>query len=40
MMRLSVGIEEVRDMITDLDQAIAAAHGDKFTGSTQAVAAQ
>jgi O-acetylhomoserine (thiol)-lyase len=40
MVRLSVGIEDVRDIIADLDQAIEAANGHKFAGSTQAVAAK
>ncbi len=40
MVRLSVGIEDVRDIIADLDQAIEAANGHKFAGSTQAAAAR
>jgi O-acetylhomoserine (thiol)-lyase len=40
MVRLSVGIEDIRDIIADLDQAIEAANGHKFAGSTQAVAAK
>jgi O-acetylhomoserine (thiol)-lyase len=40
MVRLSVGIEDVRDIIADLDQAIEAANGHKFVGSTQALAAK
>ncbi len=40
MVRLSVGIEDVRDIIADLDQAIEAANGHKFNGSTKAIAAQ
>jgi hypothetical protein len=38
--RLSVGIEDLRDIIADLDQAIEAANRHKFAGSTQAVAAK
>ena len=40
MVRLSVGIEDIRDIIADLDQAIEAANGHKFVGSTQAAAAR
>jgi O-acetylhomoserine (thiol)-lyase len=40
MVRLSVGIEDIRDILADLDQAIEAANGHKFAGSTQAVAAK
>ena len=34
MVRLSVGIEDIRDILADLDQAIAAANGHSFTGAT------
>src|SRR5271165_6138784 len=40
MVRLSVGIEDIRDILADLDQAIEAANGHKFAGSTKAHAAQ
>ena len=40
MVRLSVGIEDIRDILADLDQAIEAANGRKFAGSTRAVAAK
>jgi len=40
LVRLSVGIEDVRDIIADLDKAIEAANGHAFAGSAQAVAAQ
>jgi O-acetylhomoserine (thiol)-lyase len=40
MVRLSVGIEDIRDIIADLDQAIEAANGHKFAGLTKAHAAQ
>ena len=40
MVRLSVGIEDIRDILADLDQAIEAANGHTFTGSTRAVAAK
>jgi O-acetylhomoserine (thiol)-lyase len=40
MVRLSVGIEDVQDILADLDQAIEAANGHKFAGSTKAIAAQ
>jgi O-acetylhomoserine (thiol)-lyase len=40
MVRLSVGIEDIRDILADLDQAIEAANGHKFAGSTQAAAAR
>jgi len=40
MVRLSVGIEDVRDIIADLDQAIEAANGHKFAGATKAAAAK
>src|SRR5580658_9242711 len=40
MVRLSVGIEDVRDIITDLDQAIEAANGHTVAGAGKAVAAK
>jgi O-acetylhomoserine (thiol)-lyase len=40
MVRLSVGIEDIRDILADLDQAIESANGHTFTGSTRAVAAK
>ena len=40
MVRLSVGIEDIRDILADLDQAIEAANGHTFTGSARAVAAK
>jgi O-acetylhomoserine (thiol)-lyase len=42
MVRLSVGIEDIRDILDDLDQAIEAANGHKFTGTAKsgALAAQ
>jgi O-acetylhomoserine (thiol)-lyase len=40
LVRLSVGIEDVRDIIADLDKAIVAANGHAFAGSAQAVAAK
>ena len=40
MVRLSVGIEDIRDILADLDQAIEAANGHKFAGSNRAVAAK
>ena len=40
MVRLSVGIEDIRDILADLDQAIEVANGHTFTGSTCAVAAK
>jgi len=40
MVRLSVGIEDIRDILADLDQAIEAANGHKFADSTQAAAAR
>ena len=40
LVRLSVGIEDIRDILADLDQAIEAANGHKFSGSTHAVAAR
>ncbi len=38
--RLSVGIEDIRDILADLDQAIVAANGHKFASSTQVNAAK
>ncbi len=38
LVRLSVGIEDIRDILADLDQAIEAANGHKFAGSTKAAA--
>src|SRR5271166_6246588 len=35
MVRLSVGIEDIRDILADLDQAITAANGHAFTGTTE-----
>ncbi len=40
LVRLSVGIEDIRDIIADLDQAIEAANGHAFTGTTTCIAAQ
>jgi O-acetylhomoserine (thiol)-lyase len=40
LVRLSVGIEDIRDLIADLDQAIEAANGHAFTGATVGHAAQ
>ncbi len=40
LVRLSVGIEDIRDILADLDQAIEAANGHKFAGSTKAAAAR
>jgi O-acetylhomoserine (thiol)-lyase len=40
MVRLSVGIEDIADILADIDQAIEAANGHKFAGSTRAHAAQ
>ncbi len=36
LVRLSIGIEDIRDIIADLDQAIAAANGHSHTGKTEA----
>ncbi len=36
MVRLSVGIEDIRDILADLDQAIETANGHAFAGATQA----
>jgi O-acetylhomoserine (thiol)-lyase len=38
MVRLSVGIEDIRDILADLDQAIEVANGQKFAGSATAAA--
>jgi O-acetylhomoserine (thiol)-lyase len=40
MVRLSVGIEDIRDIVADLDQAIEAANGQTVTGASKAVAAK
>ena len=40
LVRLSVGIEDIRDILADLDQAIEAANGHKFAGSTKDAAAR
>jgi O-acetylhomoserine (thiol)-lyase len=40
MVRLSVGIEDIRDIIADLDQAIEAANGHTVKGASRAVAAK
>jgi O-acetylhomoserine (thiol)-lyase len=37
MVRLSVGIEDIRDILADLDQAITAANGTVFSGKTETV---
>jgi len=37
LVRLSVGIEDIRDILADLDQAIEAATGHSFEGTTNAV---
>jgi len=36
LVRLSVGIEDIRDLLDDLDQAIEVANGQAFTSATQA----
>ncbi len=36
LVRLSIGIEDIRDIIADLDQAIAAANGHSVVGKTEA----
>jgi O-acetylhomoserine (thiol)-lyase len=36
LVRLSIGIEDIRDILADLDQAIEAANGQAFTGKTEA----
>jgi len=38
MVRLSVGIEDIRDILADLDQAIEAANGHAFTGTASTAA--
>jgi O-acetylhomoserine (thiol)-lyase len=38
MVRLSVGVEDIRDILADLDQAIEAATGQAFAGETATVA--
>ena len=40
MVRLSVGIEDIRDIVADLDQAIEAANGHTVAGASKAVAAK
>jgi O-acetylhomoserine (thiol)-lyase len=35
LVRLSVGIEDIRDILVDLDQAIEVANGHAFTGTTE-----
>jgi O-acetylhomoserine (thiol)-lyase len=35
LVRLSVGIEDIRDILADLDQAIEVANGHTFTGTTE-----
>jgi O-acetylhomoserine (thiol)-lyase len=40
LVRLSVGIEDIRDILADLDQAIEAANGHAFTSATKAHAAK
>jgi O-acetylhomoserine (thiol)-lyase len=41
LVRLSVGIEDIRDILADLDQAIETANGHAFAGTERAtVAAQ
>ncbi len=40
LVRLSVGIEDIRDILADLDQAIEAANGTAFSGAANAVAAK
>jgi O-acetylhomoserine (thiol)-lyase len=39
MVRLSVGIEDIRDIVADIDQAIETANGHVFSGAPKAVAA-
>jgi O-acetylhomoserine (thiol)-lyase len=39
MVRLSVGIEDIRDILADLDQAIETANGHTFTGAPEKVGA-
>jgi O-acetylhomoserine (thiol)-lyase len=40
LVRLSVGIEDAQDIVADLDQAIEAANGAKFAGTTKTTAAR
>ena len=40
LVRLSVGIEDIRDILADLDQAIEAANGKKFSDKRAAIAAR
>ncbi len=40
LVRLSIGIEDIRDILADLDQAIEAANGHKFAAAAEAHAAQ
>ncbi len=40
LVRLSVGIEDIRDILADIDQAIEVANGHKFAGAAKAHAAQ
>jgi O-acetylhomoserine (thiol)-lyase len=40
LVRLSVGIEDIRDILADIDQAIETANGQKFAGSAQTVGAK
>jgi O-acetylhomoserine (thiol)-lyase len=40
LVRLSVGIEDIRDILADLDRAIEAANGHRFAGATKAAAAR
>jgi O-acetylhomoserine (thiol)-lyase len=35
LVRLSVGIEDIRDILADLDQAIEAANGHTFEGAPE-----
>ena len=40
MVRLSIGIEDIRDILADLDQAIETANGHAFAGTAEGVAAK
>ncbi len=40
LVRLSVGIEDIRDILADLDQAIEAANGKRFSSKPEALAAR
>jgi O-acetylhomoserine (thiol)-lyase len=40
LVRLSVGIEDIRDILADIDQAIEVANGSTFSGKTPALAAR